>query len=145
MTTEICLIAGVNEQCPLELPEDGYNAHLEIETDGKLFPLNLLIDLTLHIAMEPLRDYDKDMEIEESKGSDSGSETGGHLSDWSHIDTPPPTPPQSPPHPPCNRIDNDGDYNGYIHVDHEDLEIYDRWFTDDSELELQELHKLLLL
>lgn len=64
---------------------------------------------------------------------------GEGLNNWSHVDTPPPSP---PPTPPLEFNDREEEYDGFVSIDHEDLEIYERFYAEDSEQELRELREL---
>lgn len=66
-------------------------------------------------------------------------EISDYLDDWSQIDTPPHTPPPSPP--PEHRQLDDEEYDGYVNVNHEDLEMYKRRYAESCEHELRELSR----
>lgn len=75
----------------------------------------------------------------ESGDEEMDEEMSDYLDDWSQIDTPPHTPPPSPP--PEHRELDDAEYDGYVNVNHEDLEMYERWYAESCEHELHELSK----
>jgi hypothetical protein len=59
--------------------------------------------------------------------------------EWAHIDTPLPSPPPTPP--PARNDPVDGGYDGFVHIDHEDLEVYERWYAEECDQELRELRE----
>ncbi|KAF8597442.1 hypothetical protein BDV93DRAFT_513354 [Ceratobasidium sp. AG-I] len=87
----------------------------------------------------PASAHDSDSGIPQAESGDEEMDRGmsDHFDDWSQIDTPPHTPPPSPP--PEHTLLDDGEYNGFVNVNHEDLELYERWYAEDCEHELREL------
>jgi hypothetical protein len=78
-------------------------------------------------------------ELEVNADDEEDEDQEDELDAWAHIDTPPPSPPPTPP--PARNDLEDGEYDGFVHVDHDDLEIYERWYAEQCDDELRELRE----